>query len=559
MLVPTRPKPLRWQRRRYSPLARQWDIFSAAFQFGSALWWDRVTGNRTSARRDRRARWLVRKMLALGPAFIKIGQALSTRADLLPKEYIAALSQLQDAVPPFETDAAIALVESELGESLDLLFADFDRDCLASASLGQVHRAVLTSGDEVVVKVQRPGLEALFDLDFKILRKLIRFAERYVAWVRTYDLEAIYYEFFTILYQEIDYVREGHNADRFRENFRDYPQIVVPKIYWAYTTRKVLVMEYVPGIKVDDRQALEACGIDLKALNQLGIGCYLKQLLQDGFFQADPHPGNLAVTRDGRLIFYDFGMMAEVKSLAKDTMIRTFFAVLKKDADAVLETLIDMGLIEPVGDMKPVRRLVKFTLDRFSERPVDVREFGEMRREVGALFEQQPFRLPPQMTYIIKSLTTLDGIARTLDPEYNLIALSKPFLKRMAGMKQEGGRGALELVRQAKDFVQYQWTKPSRMELLVLRLEERIEAGELELQVRSLESDRALKRLNLGVKCLIRACLAGFAFLTGAVLSLGPLAHWAIFAFAIAGLSFLLLLRSALQLHLRERLDRLME
>ncbi len=561
MLVSNKsPKPLRWERSRYSPLARQIDVFSAFAQFGSQLWWDwRVARNRSSRRRERRAQWLVRKLLLLGPAFIKLGQAISTRPDLIPPEYVRVLSQLQDSVPPFEVDLAIATIETELGRPITELFRNFDRTPLAAASLGQVHRATLLDGRDVVVKVQRPGLEPLFDLDFKVLRQVIHLCERHFPSTRQYDLEAIYHEFFRILYQEIDYIHEGENADRFRSNFQDYPQVIVPEVYWPYTTSKVLVMEYVPGIKIDDRATLEACGIDLKALNQLGVGCYLKQLLQDGFFQADPHPGNLAVARNGALIFYDFGMMVEVKSLAKDQMVRTFFAVLKKDTDEVLTTLIDMGLIEPVPNMQPVRKLVKFTLDKFAERPVDVQAFGAMRREIATLFESQPFRLPAQMTYILKSLTTLDGIARTLDPEYNLIALSKPFIKRLAGMREGNARGLVELVKQAQGVLLARINRPSSLELLVTRLEERIDQGELQLQVYSIESDRALKRLNLALKCLIHACFSGFALLTGAVLLHGGYGQWAVLVLAIAGVGLVALVRSFLRLEARERLDQFAE
>ncbi|MCY7277024.1 MAG: AarF/ABC1/UbiB kinase family protein, partial [Phormidesmis sp. CAN_BIN44] len=230
---------------------------------------------RSSARRDRRAQWLVNKLLNLGPTFIKIGQALSTRADLLPIEYVKALSQLQDRVPEFSADQAIAIIESELNSPLHTLYREFDRVPLAAASLGQVHRARLHTGEEVVVKVQRPGLDQLFDLDLKVLDRVVRLSTRYSATARQYDLDAIYQEFAEILYKEVDYVQEAMNADRFRHNFADHPRIVVPKIYPRYTTKRVLTMEYVPGIKVNDRRSLEAIGIDPKDINHLGICAYL--------------------------------------------------------------------------------------------------------------------------------------------------------------------------------------------------------------------------------------------------------------------------------------------
>jgi predicted unusual protein kinase regulating ubiquinone biosynthesis (AarF/ABC1/UbiB family) len=558
MLTTTEPKPLRWQRPKYSPLARQIDIFVSAGKLLFFLWWDKAVANNSPKHRNRRAQWLVGTLLDLGPTFIKIGQSLSTRADLLPREYVQALGQLQDRVPEFSAQEAIAVIESELGNSIYALYRDFDHFPLASASIGQVHKARLHTGEDVVVKVQRPGIEKLFNLDFEVLHRLIRFANQYLRGLRKYDLEAIYHEFFDLLYQEIDYIHEGRKADRFRQSFVDYPRIIIPTIYWRYTTKKVLTMEYLPGIKIDDRQTIEACGINAKEIIQLGICCFLKQLLQDGFFQSDPHPGNMAVNQDGSLIFYDFGTMTEVKPIAKDQMVKTFFAVLKKDTDEVINTLTYMGLIEPVGDMRPIRRLVAFLLDKFTEKPIELQAFDELRSEIYLMFEQQPFRLPAQMTFIIKSLTTLDGIARSLDPEYNLLAASKPFVKSLvvSNVKDNKRNVVGELARQARSFIKHKWQQPSATEVLIRRLEARIEQGELEVRVRSLESDRTLKRMNLAIKSLIYACLAGFSLLSGTVLLVGSYLNWAIALFTLSALCFLILLRSLIDLSVRERLDK---
>ena len=558
MLTKAAPKPLRWQRSKYSPLARQIDVFAAAGKFLFCLWWDNLLQDNSAHTRRIRAHWLVNTLLHLGPTFIKIGQSLSTRADLLPLEYVKELEQLQDRVPEFSSEEAIALVESELGKDIYALYRDFDPSPIAAASLGQVHKARLHTGEDVIVKVQRPGLERLFDLDVKAVRQVMRFCDRYFPGTRKYDLEAIYNEFFKILYQEIDYVQEGKNADRFGNNFKGYPQIIVPKVYWQYTTKKVLTVEYAPGIKVDDRISLEAIGVDIQKLNQIGICCYLKQLLIDGFFQADPHPGNLAVTEDGRLIFYDFGMMAEVKSLDKDEMVKTFFAVLRKDTDRVLETLITIGLVEPMPDMMPVRRLIAFLLDKFIDKPIDFQAFNEIKNELYIMFEQQPFRLPAQMMFIVKSLTTLDGIARTLDPHYNFLSCAQPFVKSIAVSK--GRRGAIgELAKQARGFITYKLQQPTKAEVFFKRLEQRIEDGELQIRVRNIESERALKRINLALKTLIFACLTGFMLLSGAVLLVGGYPTGAIGVFALSGVGGLFVLRALLDLLVREKLDRMVE
>ncbi|NJR22852.1 MAG: AarF/ABC1/UbiB kinase family protein [Richelia sp. CSU_2_1] len=558
MLIKAAPKPLRWQRSQYSPLARQIDVFAAAGRFLFYLWWDGLLQNHSPHTRRLRAHWLVNTLLNLGPTFIKIGQSLSTRADLLPLEYIKELGQLQDRVPEFSSEEAIALIESELGKDIYALYRDFDPFPIAAASLGQVHKARLHTGEDVIVKVQRPGLQRLFDLDVKAVHQVMRFCEHYFPGTRKYDLESIYREFFKILFQEIDYVQEGKNADRFARNFQGHSQIIVPKVYWQYTTQKVLTVEYVPGIKVDDRISLEAIGVDIAKLNQLGITCYLKQLLVDGFFQADPHPGNLAVTEDGRLIFYDFGMMAEVKSLDKDQMVKTFFAVLRKDTDAVIETLISIGLVERMPDMMPVRRLISFLLDKFIDKPIDFQAFNEIKNELYIMFEQQPFRLPAQMMFIVKSLTTLDGIARTLDPHYNFLSSAKPFVKSLVVSK--GRRNAVgELAKQARSFLQYKLQQPSRSEVILRSLEKRIEDGELQIRVRNMESDRALKRINLALKTLIYACITGLVLVSGALLLIGGYKTGAIVVFVLSGFGGLFVLRSLLDLLVREKLDRMVE
>jgi len=549
-------KPLRWQKASYSPFARQADIFLSTAQFAFYLWWDNTVARSSPRRRNRRAQWLVGTLLDLGPTFIKIGQALSTRGDLLPLEYVQALGQLQDRVPAFSPDQAIALIEAELGASIYSLYREFDPVPIAAASLGQVHKARLYTGEEVVVKVQRPGLDRLFDLDFKVLGRLVGFCDRLLPWTRQYDLDAIYQEFMQILYQEINYVQEALNADRFRYNFRDYPRIRAPKIYPEYTTRRILTMEYLPGIKVSDRQSLEACGIDVKEINQIGICSYLKQLLQDGFFQADPHPGNMAVSQDGCLIFYDFGMMAEVQSINRDQMVQTFFAVMRKDADQVISTLTEMGLIEPVSDMTPVRRITQFILEKFTDKPIELQAFTQVRSEIYALFEQQPFRLPAKMTFILKALTTLDGVARALDPQYNLLAAATPFVKSLA-VTTANGKTLGELAKQARDLIAYKLKQPSASERLFQRLEERIEQGELQIRVRSLETERTLKNIQLALKSLIYACVTGFTLLAGAVLLVGNYLNWAIAAFMLSGLSGIALLKSLLELTVRDRLDRM--
>ncbi|MBD2281457.1 MAG: AarF/ABC1/UbiB kinase family protein [Dolichospermum sp. DEX189] len=549
-------KKFRWQKTKYSTLARKIDIFRAAAKFMSFLWWDSIFPQDSLEHKKTRATWLVNTLIDLGPTFVKIGQTLSTRADLLPLEYIEALGTLQDQVPAFSSQEAIKMIELELGKPVQFIYKEFDFNPLAAASLGQVHKATLYSNEEVVVKVQRPGLDALFNLDFKILLQLIKFCNKYFAGLRKYNLQSIYNEFFDLLFQEIDYIQEGKNSDKFRENFRGYPRIIVPKVYWQYTTTKILTLEYKPGIKINDKAALEACGINIHKVNETGICCYLKQLLQDGFFQVDPHPGNMAVNSDGSIIFYDFGMMAEVRTLDKEEMIKTFFAILKKDSNEVVNTLMNMGLLEPIPDMTPVKRLVTFLLDKFTDKPLDIKALSEVKIELYEMFEQQPFRLPAQMTFILKSITTLDGIARTLEPQYNPTVLSQSFIKSLAVTKSKGNTIA-QLSHQARDFIQYQLTKPNKTEVLVKKLAERVERGELQLRVKNVESDRILGQIYLAIKTLIYACLTGFSLLTGLILIISKYHNWAIAIFCICAFCLYLLVKSLIKLVIIEKIEKM--
>jgi predicted unusual protein kinase regulating ubiquinone biosynthesis (AarF/ABC1/UbiB family) len=497
-----RPPRLRWQRANYSCRARQFDIYTAAISLGFALLRDFLLPTTNERYHRRQAQKLVNTAIGLGPTFIKIGQSLSTRVDFFPPIYTAALSQLQDRVPAFDADEAIAIIETELGTELAVLFDRFDPIPLAAASLGQVHKAKLRTGADIVIKVQRPGLQRLFELDFQVIEKLLWWVDRLLPKKRSAELRAIHQEFFTLLFQEIDYTKEGQNADRFRANFQENSSVMAPTIYWQHTTSKVLTMSYLPGIKIDDRATLEACGFDPKKINQLGICCYLKQLLVDGFFQADPHPGNMAIMADGKLVVYDFGMMAELKHISTDRMIETFWAVMKKDETAVTNNLIALGLVEPVEDMRPIKRVIEFLLERFTDRPVDVKEFEQIKSEITALFVQQPFQMSPEMSFILKALSTLDGIARTLDPEYNLVVAAQPFIRSIA--VAERGNIITKFGKQAVSYLKHKITQPNASKLRIRNLEERLEQTELEMSARSQITVRLINQVywNISYLCL---------------------------------------------------------
>lgn len=299
-----------WSRGRYSKTTRFVRIWSFVLRFLAELWyngkpWTYVGGftpEKKLERQRRQAVWIRETMLRLGPTFIKLGQFFSTRADIFPSEYVVELSQLQDRVPAFSYAQVEEILLKDLGKPIDLLFADFDPIPLAAASLGQVHRATLHSGEAVVVKVQRPGLQRLFAIDLDILKGITHFFQRHPKWGKGRDWIGIYEECRRILWEEIDYLNEGRNADTFRRNFRGRQWAKVPRVYWRYASRRVLTLEYVPGIKISDYDALEAAGLDRTVLARLNAQAYLHQILDDGLFHADPHPGNLAVDPSGALI-----------------------------------------------------------------------------------------------------------------------------------------------------------------------------------------------------------------------------------------------------------------
>jgi predicted unusual protein kinase regulating ubiquinone biosynthesis (AarF/ABC1/UbiB family) len=542
-----------WQRQQYSPLARQYDIFTAAIGWGMSYARDRLFPTKDERHHRRRAQKLVNTIVKLGPTFIKIGQSLSTRVDFFPAIYTQALSQLQDRVPAFSDAEAIAIIEAELGKPITQLFSYFDQIPIAAASLGQVHRAKLPTGKDIVIKVQRLGLRQLFELDYQLINKLLWWVDLLLPKKRSRELRAIHQEFFRLLFQEIDYTKEGQNADRFRTNFKADKRVTSPEIYWSYTTAKVLTMSYLPGVKIDDRLTLEACGFDPKQINQLGICCYLKQLLVDGFFQADPHPGNMAIMADGKLVVYDFGMMAELKHISTDQMIETFWAVMKKDSTAVTNHLIELGLIEQIEDMRPISRVIEFLLERFTDRPVDLKEFEQIKSEITTLFVQQPFQLSPEMSFILKALSTLDGIARTLDPNYNLVVAAQPFIRSVA--IAERGSIVSKLSRQATNYLKSKLIQPNANKLLIKQLEQQLAQQEVDLAIRSQVTDRLIQRVDAVIRNLIYVCLTGFGSI--ALFLLMPTQP--VFAIALGGLASvgaLWWLRSLIRLVFQTRLMR---
>jgi predicted unusual protein kinase regulating ubiquinone biosynthesis (AarF/ABC1/UbiB family) len=493
----------RWNRENYSSQRRFIDIWAFVLTLLSRLWLDSkpwsypggITEEKRAARRKRQAIWIRETFLDLGPTFIKVGQLFSTRADLFPSEYVEELSKLQDRVPAFRYEQVEAIIKQDLGKPVAELFRSFDPIPLAAASLGQVHKAQLHNGDEVVVKVQRPGLKKLFSIDLKILKGIARYFQNHPDWGRGRDWMGIYEECCRILWEEIEYLNEGQNADTFRRNFRNYDWVRVPRVYWRYTSPRVLTLEYLPGIKISHYEALEAAGLDRKLIARLGAKAYLQQLLNDGFFHADPHPGNIAVDPDGALIFYDFGMMGRIKTNVREQLMETLFGIAEKNSARVVASLVELGALSPVDDMGPVRRSVQYMLDNFMDKPFENQSVASISDDLYEIAYDQPFRFPATFTFVMRAFSTLEGVGKGLDPEFNFMEVAKPFALQIMTTNGDGPNGNSflnELGRQAAQVSSTALSLPRRIEDTI----EKLERGDLRVRVRSIESDRILRRIS---------------------------------------------------------------
>ena len=498
----SRKQTYRWNRENYSRNRRRFDIWRFVVTFLFKIWrnskkWTYpggYTDEKLKARRKAQAVWIRENLLELGPTFIKVGQLFSTRADLFPAEYVGELAKLQDRVPAFAYEQAATIIEKDLGKPVTHLFRSFDPTPLAAASLGQVHKAQLHSGEEIAVKVQRPGLKQLFTIDLAILQRITRYFDNHPKWGKGRDWLGIYDECCRILWEETDYLNEGQNADTFRRNFREHDWVKVPKVHWRYTSPLVLSLEYVPGIKISHYEALEAAGLDRKLLARLGARAYLQQLLNDGFFHADPHPGNIAVDPEGALIFYDFGMMGQIKSNIREKLMETLFGIAQKDADRVVASLVELGALEPVSDMGPVRRSIQFMLDNFMDKPFETQSVSQISDDLYEIAYDQPFRFPATFTFVMRAFSTLEGVGKGLDPEFSFMEVAQPFaMKLMTNGNSKDGNSILnELGRQAAQVSSTALGLPRRIEDTI----EKLERGDLRVRVRSIESDRVLRRLS---------------------------------------------------------------
>lgn len=429
--------------------------------------------------------------IKLGVLMIKLGQFLSSRADLLPEQALAALSSLQDEVPPEPFSHVVSVIESELGKPVDQIFSVLERKATAAASLGQVHKATLASnGAQVAVKIQRPYIEQLVGMDLSTLKFVIRVINRFVDTNGFIDLMGVYREFRRTVYEEIDYPTEASNAKRFGEMFANDPTIFIPKIYDEYTSRRVLVLEWVEGIKINDYAALDAAGVDRLEVANRTVKAYFYQFFQAGFFHADPHPGNLFVKAGspeiGPIItFVDFGMVGTLTKSMKKSMKDLFMSFLLRDSHALVTALSRLGFVGEGANVAALERGLALMMEQYfgmtlgEAREMDIPEVAD---EISKLLYGQPFQIPAQFAFTGRAITTLVGVATGLEPKFNFVDMATPYARKFLGL-DAGGIGDMlrDLPNQALDMGRLLIKLPKALDQLVTRLE----TGQLEVRLAS--------------------------------------------------------------------------
>ena len=480
--------------------------------------------------KKKRARWLTNELIILGSAFIKIGQLLSARPDLIPKEWITELTKLQDNVPQFSFSKVKLTIKEELKENFSRI-KYIETQPIGSASLAQVHRATLTNGKEVVFKVQRPYLRELFITDLDIMEQIAFLMQKNKNWSRGRNWVEIAKECRKVLLRELDFNSEAQYAARFRQQFLEDAKIQIPEVIWDMSTDKVLCLSYIEGTKISNIDQLKLQKIDLGKIAEIGAISYLKQLVDFGFFHADPHPGNLAVSKKGELIFYDFGMMGSISNNLQRSLGSMVKSAAVRDASSLVKQLQDAGLISKDIDIGPVRRLVRLMLKEALTPPFSSNIIEKLSGDLYELVYETPFQLPVDLIFVMRALSTFEGVGRILDPSFNLVSITKPYLISLMSSNNQSPNDLInQLGRQVGELGSKAVGIPKRIDDSL----ERLEQGDLQLQIRMGESDRQFKRMFTAQKSLGHSILMGSLFITSALLVSYNKSNFAIFPLVFA-------------------------
>jgi predicted unusual protein kinase regulating ubiquinone biosynthesis (AarF/ABC1/UbiB family) len=449
---------------RYRPwlvIQRALNIIWSFGQFIFSLKWDEWR-NQTEENKLKRAAQLRQILTRLGPTFIKVGQALSTRPDLVRKDFLDELIKLQDQLPPFDNAIALSIIEAELGRPVKEIYKEISPKPVAAASLGQVYRATLPTGEDVAVKVQRPNLLPIIKLDLYLMRWGASWIAPWLPLNLGHDLTLIVDEFGTKLFEEIDYFNEGRNAEKFAQNFRNDLTIKVPQIYWHYSSVHVLTLEWIHGFKLTDTASIRAAGLDIDSLIHTGVVSGLRQLLEHGFFHADPHPGNLFALPDGRMAYIDFGMMDQLEQYTKETIASSVVYLINKDYSQLAKNFVKLGFLTPDTEITPIIPALEAVMGEAIGESVRDFNFKTITDHFSELMYDYPFRVPAKFALIIRSLVTQEGLALTLNPNFKIVEVSYPYVARrlLTGESPEMRQHLIEVLFKDGKF---QWQRLENM------------------------------------------------------------------------------------------------
>jgi ubiquinone biosynthesis protein len=399
----------------------------------------------------------------LGPTFIKLGQIASTRPDLLPPGIISQLVRLQDNVPPFSYSEAVHIIEEELGASIGELFAEFPETPLAAASIGQVYHAVLKNGTHTAVKVQRPNIQRTIETDLDILAELARLAENRLEWARNYRVRDMVEEITRALRAELDYSSEARQAEKFAIQCRKMEKVCVPQVYWEYTTRRVLTMEFLDGVKLSDTARLDQEGHDRSAIARQFAAVIFHQILIEGFFHGDPHPGNVLVLQDGRLALLDFGLVGRLSQEMKKQFASFVIALRNQSSTGIIRAISNMGIIPDEVDMNLLHADVDEMREKYYETPLSRVSLGEAVNDLFTLAFRHRIRIPSEMTMLGKTLLTMEGVVVTLDPAFSVFEVAEPYGRRLFKERIDPRNLFKKAVEEFPDFLDMLTELPSSM------------------------------------------------------------------------------------------------
>ena len=469
----------------------------------------------------------------LGTTFIKLGQILSTRADLLPPEYLAELAKLQDSAPPVAFEEIREVLVAELGRPIEQVFAHFDPVPLAAASIGQAHVATLWDGTEVVVKVRRPGVVEQVNEDLEILNELAAGASRHWDFADHYDLTGLVEEFSQTLRRELDYIREAHNAERFAVNFATDPHIHVPRVFWEATTSRVLTLERIRGVKINDLKALDEQGTDRRWLADYATNVVLKMVCEDGFFHADPHPGNFFIESNGTIGLIDFGMVGVLDEQTQELLAELLIAINHQDAARLMDVFLDLGVTRKRIDRTLVRRDIDHLLSTYWGLPLGELKVAALLNDVYSIMRRHHLHLPSNLALLLKTVIMIEGLGVTLDPDFHFSKVLTPYTERLV-LRQYSpfrwirsfGRSSLELARLAVEMPQH-----------LRRIATATEDGNLQIGMRPEGFDPVIDRLERIANRIVLGVIAA-AFINGLAVLVSVYRPpgwetwgWAVFAF----------------------------